>query len=306
MAPLNPAPSSPATTSLATGTSACVDIRTTPSPYPLLKTRRRTGPVIDTPSKLVSMTHTVEADDSVLTKHYTSWSRDEPGREWAALTLLSRQVPDLVPAPLARGTDSQPWVSMSVLPGLPLGGSLTPEQLDGLGEALGALWSTDPDGLPSVGVPAVIDRTSRSLAVLREGDGVIADAATAAADWLGTAVEVLTAVQDPVVGHGDPNLANYLWDGTRIRIVDFEDAGLGDLTLELANLVEHLSGRETDWSTLLSRFPVDPERFRAARSLWAAFSLTLIGPGGPSAARNPPGTAEAQAERVMSLVRPTA
>ncbi|WP_406049445.1 aminoglycoside phosphotransferase family protein [Kribbella sp. NBC_00889] len=252
------------------------------------------------------MTHTVEADDSVLTKHYTSWSRDEPAREWAALTLLSRQAPDLVPAPLARASDPRPWVSMSVLPGEPLSGALTVRHLEGLGEALEALWSIDPDGLPPIGVPAVIDRTSRSLAVLREGRGVIADAASAAADWLGAVVEVLTTVQDPVVGHGDPNLANYLWDGTRIRIVDFEDAGRGDLTLELANLVEHLSSRATDWSTVVSRFPVDPERFRAARSLWAAFWLTLIGPGGPSAARNPPGTAEAQAERVLSLVRPTA
>jgi thiamine kinase-like enzyme len=36
-----------------------------------------------------------------------------------------------------------------------------------------------------------------------------------------------------VVAHGDPNLANYLWDGTRVRIVDFEDAGRGDRTVEL-------------------------------------------------------------------------
>nr|BFE65136.1 hypothetical protein GCM10020063_096620 [Dactylosporangium thailandense] len=27
-----------------------------------------------------------------------------------------------------------------------------------------------------------------------------------------------------VLGHADPSLANYLWDGQRIRIVDFEDA----------------------------------------------------------------------------------
>src|SRR3954452_9179019 len=108
------------------------------------------------------MTHTVEADDSALTKHYTSWSRDEPGREWAALTLLSRQAPGLVPAPLAQASNPRPWVSMSVLPGEPLSGSLTPEQLEGLGDALAALWSIDPHDLQPVGVPAVVDRTSRS------------------------------------------------------------------------------------------------------------------------------------------------
>ncbi|MFC6157756.1 phosphotransferase [Kribbella jiaozuonensis] len=98
------------------------------------------------------------------------------------------------------------------------------------------------------------------------------------------------------------HLTNYLWDGARIRIIDFEDAGLGDRTVKLANLVEHLSGRETDWTPLVRRFAPDPERFRAARCLWAGFWLTLIGPGGPSAHRNPPGTAEAQAERVLRLV----
>jgi len=251
------------------------------------------------------MTHTVEVDDRVLTKRYTSWPRDEPGREWAALTLLSQHAPDLVPVPLDRASDPEPWLTMTVVPGDPLGDPLAGEQLDALGHALGRLWSIPPDDLPPIDIPALIERTSGSLAVLRGGQGVIADAAAAAADWLETAADALTAVQDPVVGHGDPNLTNYLWDGSRIRIVDFEDAGRGDLTLELANLVEHLSSRSTDWSALVSRFAVDPDRFRAARSLWAAFWLTLIGPGGPSAARNPPGTAEAQAERVVSLLRPT-
>jgi len=83
------------------------------------------------------MTHTVEVAGRVLTKRYTSWSHDEPGREWAALTVLDSDQPDL------------------------------------------------------------------------------------------------TELQHPVVAHGDPNLANYLWDGTRVRIVDFEDAGRGDRTVEL-------------------------------------------------------------------------
>ena len=77
---------------------------------------------------------------------------------------------------------------------------------------------------------------------------------------------------------------------------------MGDRTVELANLVEHLSWRADRPDPLVRRFPVDPERFRAARCLWAGFWLTLIGPGGPSADRNPPGTAEAQALRMLRLV----
>lgn len=257
------------------------------------------------------MTHRVEIDDAVLTKRYASWSRDEPGREWAALNLLSHHAPGLAPIPLDRsrldGTSSgpcRPWVSMTVLPGRSLNGSLTPAQLDALADAVTTLWSIDPHNLPPIDTPALVERTRTALASLRTGAGVIADAATAAVVWL----EGFTGfdVRDPVVAHGDPNLANYLWDGDRIRIVDFEDAGRGDRTLELVNLVEHLSGRATDWSSVVRRFDVDPDRFRAARCLWAAFWLTLIGPGGPSADRNPPGTAEAQAWRVLELIRPGA
>ena len=254
------------------------------------------------------MTHTVELDGPILTKHYTSWSRAEPDREWTALTLLSRKAPDLAPTPLDRShpdVSSGPWVSMTVLPGQPLSGSLTAAQLQALGDSLTTLWSIDPHDLPAVDTAALVDRTRTALAVLRAGSGVIADAAASAAAWLDGAPD-LTKLHDPVVAHGDPNLANYLWDGTRIRIVDFEDAGRGDRTLELANLVEHLSGRGTDWAPVVRRFDVDPDRFRAARGLWAAFWLTLIGPGGPSAHRNPPGTAEVQARRVVELVRPTA
>jgi len=44
-----------------------------------------------------------------------------------------------------------------------------------------------------------------------------------------------------VLGHGDPSLANFLWDGGRIRLVDFEDSGPSDRTFELAILTEHIS-----------------------------------------------------------------
>jgi aminoglycoside phosphotransferase (APT) family kinase protein len=255
--------------------------------------------VIDTSAKLFSMTHSIEISGRTLTKRYASWPRDEPAREWAALTVLSRAAPGLTPTPLELFTDPTPWLTMTVVPGEPLGGALTSAQTTALGDALSALWSVPSDGLAPIDLRALVDRTRSGLSALRDTDGVIAEAART---WLDNEPPDLTDVQDPVIAHGDPNLTNYLWDGTRVRIVDFEDAGLGDRTVELANLVEHLSWRAADPSPLVRRFAVDPERFRAARCLWAGFWLTLIGPGGPSAHRNPPGTAEAQALRMLRLV----
>jgi aminoglycoside phosphotransferase (APT) family kinase protein len=176
---------------------------------------------------------------------------------------------------------------MTVLPGDPLSGSLTTPQLTALGDAVSTLWSITPADLRPIDVPALVERTVRALTALRSTPGVIGEAARA---W--SVPEGVFEVHDPVVAHGDPNLANYLWDGTRVRIVDFEDAGSGDRTFELANLVEHLSGRETEWASVVRRFDPDPDRFHAARCLWAGFWLTLV---------RAPGTAEAQAQRLIRL-----
>jgi aminoglycoside phosphotransferase (APT) family kinase protein len=229
------------------------------------------------------MTHHVTINGATLTKRYTSWSRGEPEREWTALQLLAMHVPGLTPSPLSRDP-----LSMTLVPGDPLSGSLTSAQLSALGDALDTLWSITPVPLRPIDVPALVERTVRGLTGLRSTSGVIGEAAR-----LWSVPDGVFEVHDPVVAHGDPNLANYLWDGTRVRIVDFEDAGLGDRTFELANLVEHLSGRETDWASVVRRFDPDPDRFHAARCLWAGFWLTLI---------RSPGTAEAQARRVVRLV----
>ncbi len=76
------------------------------------------------------------------------------------------------------------------------------------------------------------------------GDDPLVQAAYAAGvDWLTWAVAVPgdPAGRQPVFGQGDANLANFLWDGERVRMVDFEDSGLSDRAFELAVLVEHIS-----------------------------------------------------------------
>jgi Phosphotransferase enzyme family len=152
--------------------------------------------------------------------------------------------------------------------------------------------------VPADGLRLIAPSSSADLARFRDiliarrppASGVVAEAhAAALAWWDGPQVRQFAAIADPVVGHGDPNLSNYLWDGARVRIVDFEDAGRSDMELELANLVEHMSSRDTDWDEFVNHFPVDGRRFRAARVLWASCWLTMLMPGGPSAHRNPPG-----------------
>jgi thiamine kinase-like enzyme len=111
-----------------------------------------------------------------------------------------------------------------------------------------------------------------------------------------------------VFGQGDPNLANFLWDGDRVRIVDFEDSGLSDRAFELADAVEHLStwiDSGLDGDKFLRAFDLSrAERSRLAdcRRLAALFWLLRLQPGGNASLRNPPGTLRRQAERLLALL----
>jgi aminoglycoside phosphotransferase (APT) family kinase protein len=252
---------------------------------------------------MTTHTHRIDISGEVVTKTYVDWARDEHLREWTALQVISAARPHLVPVPIRpMQLGSQPSLTMSRLPGDPLGGTLTTEQLEGLQAALADLWSIAPTGLEPIRHEVFVDRIRREISSW-SGTGIVAEAQRAAVDWLaGPAADELAEPLDPVIGHGDPNLANYLWDGTQVRIIDFEDAGRSDLTLELANLLEHIASRSTDWSTFLTHVPVNPDRLRTARCLWATFWLTLLRPNGPSTHRNPPGTAKQQAKRLLTLL----
>jgi hypothetical protein len=111
-----------------------------------------------------------------------------------------------------------------------------------------------------------------------------------------------------VLGQGDSNLANFLRDGTQVRLADFEDSGPSDRAFELAVLVEHISA----WSD--AGLPADA--FLALSGLTAAGQVTageyprlaalfwpmLLPPGSPAHHRNPPGTVERQAARLLLLL----
>jgi thiamine kinase-like enzyme len=132
----------------------------------------------------------------------------------------------------------------------------------------------------------------------------------AALTWLdsGWTQGPASAAGPPVFAQGDPNLANHLWDGRGVRLVDFEASGRGDRATELADFTEHI----TVWAharinaeAFLDRFDLHPgerQRITQLRRLFAAFWVMRLLPGGSAYHRNPPGTFERQASRLLDLL----
>jgi Ser/Thr protein kinase RdoA (MazF antagonist) len=234
-------------------------------------------------------THHLTFHGPFVTKKYRTWERGEHRREWAVLRHLHEHAGDLAPRPVeARLDDSPPAITMSRVPGEPLAVPLSAAQLAGLGR-----WSDD------------LRFARRLTAGPRPTAGILAEAFDAAVHWwTGPDPDQLRRrPASTVLGHRDPNPSNYLWDGRRVRIVDFEDAAISDPATELAIMAEHLAWRDAGADTLRGRCTVDQDRLLAARRLWAMFWLRLLLPGGPAADRNPPGTAESQAKRLLELLQ---
>ena len=112
----------------------------------------------------------------------------------------------------------------------------------------------------------------------------------------------------PVFAMGDGNLSNFIWCDGDVRVVDFEDSGRSDRAFELADVVEHISmwvNDSVDTDQLTDAFVLDTgeiSRFTACRRLWATFWLLMLLPSGPAHARNPEGTLDRQAQRVLQLL----
>jgi aminoglycoside phosphotransferase len=265
-------------------------------------------------------THDVSIDalGGFVAKRFRSWARDEPAREWRALRLLDEYAPGLAPRPLSATLNRfPPVITMSRVPGEPLGSAAVgPAHVHALVAALDRLWrSVPPQRLAGPGErnPAAFSGQVRQA--LAAGYALGADvrvrrAAARASAWLASgAVDRAVAACDRVVlGQGDPCLANFLWDGREMRLVDFEDSGPSDRAFELAILVEHLSAwldAGLDAGRLLDLFEptaAERERLLEFRRLAALFWLVLLRPGGPAGRRNPPGTLRRQADRLLALL----
>lgn len=141
-----------------------------------------------------------------------------------------------------------------------------------------------------------------------DASGVV-PALSLARAWMEQAVvESETPTHDRVFGLADGNLANCLWDGTRVVLVDFEDAGVSDRCFELADMLEHPSafvGDKLDPDTLLDAFDLDEEQHARVlnfRKVFLCFWLVRLLPDGPAQRRNPPGTLERHAIRTAALL----
>lgn len=249
-------------------------------------------------------THSVEVRGDVITKRYKP---DKPGaaeREWRALTLLARYAPGLAPRPIS----FEEGVVMSRLAGVPVRGLPEPAAHTGaLAEALARLHAAVPPDVLAGVPPRNWHRQALAEQVRvwcerwpgrdTRADRAVRDGCRWLEGWRPDESEV-----PPVFGAGDGNLANFLWDGERVRIVDFEDSGRSDRVYELSELSEHVSmwvDGEIDVLRHVELSRAERSRLRECRRLHAMTWLFLLSGEGP---RNPPGTFARQVERVLDAL----
>jgi len=245
---------------------------------------------------------------------------DEPRREWRALELLARYAPEVAPKPIRADLDADPpLIAMSHVPGEPLGmRPVTEAQEDAIAATMRRLHHAIPPSVlttiePTPGLPRLLPGRIRDMARAcdaRSLDPLPRQAYRAALAWLdsGGAESPASTGGQPVFAQGDPNLANHLWDGRRVRLVDFEASGRGDRATELADFVEHVTvwaHAGIDAEAFLGRFELHPgerQQVTQLRRLFAAFWVMRLRPGGGAYHHNPPGTFERQAARLLDLL----
>ncbi|WP_228265948.1 phosphotransferase [Microlunatus elymi] len=263
--------------------------------------RVASGPVTN---RRARQTHHLRRDRDLITKTYRTWGRQEHHREWTTLNLLALHQPGLAPEPISAELDREPpSITMTALPGDPIVGYWTDDQIHLLAKAMRRLWDVPGDR------PAPIDMHNahywRHLAArsLRPASGVELRAFDLTVDWItGPALNSLLDGRTlQILGQGDPQPGNMLYDGRGIRLVDFEDAGASDVCFELANFAEHLGARGTGLDRLADLIDHDHRRYHLYRRLIASFWLFRLLPD-PTGAR-PPRTAELhdQAVRLIDL-----
>ena len=264
-------------------------------------------------------THGVEILADRVVKRFRSCTGGEHDREWRGLTLLACYAPDLAPAPLSADLAADPpAVIMSRLPGKPLrGGVVQPVQIEAMAFTLARIFDAVPGPLASE-LPSrrhswrPVETATRSWVRDLPADvpGAIRDAVTEGLRWLEMTPFGLGCRADvpPVFGQGDGNLANFLWDSDRVRLVDFEDSGRSDRAYELADITEHVAtwvDTDFDASLFLDHFSLsvaEERRLSECRRLFALHWLIFLACEDPARARNPPGTAARQADRLQSLL----
>jgi aminoglycoside phosphotransferase (APT) family kinase protein len=272
-------------------------------------------------------THGITVENGIAVKRFRSQVDgderrlygDEPDREWRALQLLARYAPGLAPRPIRADLDADlPQIEMSHVPGEPLGTRpVTQAQEDAIAAALSRLHRAIPPSVlgtvePAPGSPQLLPGRTRDMARACNAellDPLPRQAYRGALAWLDSGwARPASVTGQPVFAQGDPNLANHLWDGNSVHLVDFETSGRGDRATELADFVEHITvwaHAGIDAEAFLDRFDLNPgERLLITqlRRLFAAFWVMRLLPGGNAYYRNPPGTFERQANRMLDVL----
>ncbi|MGW1197200.1 phosphotransferase [Streptomyces sp. NPDC002536] len=208
---------------------------------------------------------------------------------------------------------------MTLLPGAPLRGcSVTTDQLVAMAGALTRMYESVPRGLVAQlpyrvwnehqavrGIHTWYEQLHRTAP-----PRIVERAVAEGMRWLELTPSASAAEPDvPVVfGQADGNLANFLWDGASVRIVDFEASGRSDRSYELADVVEHVSvWADSDFNTasFVGLFDLTrSERLRLGRCrrLISLMWLLVYALRDPEQAYNPSGTAERQADRLLTLL----
>ncbi|WP_433439973.1 phosphotransferase family protein [Nonomuraea sp. CA-141351] len=234
--------------------------------------------------------HSIEVRSDVVVKRYRSSGYDEPEREWRALKLLAEHDPGLAPAPVtAELKGDPPTVVMSRLDGAAVSGEITGKLVDALAEAVTGVQQAIPPRVlervpPRAGHPVELLQLVRERAAAAEPDPAIAEALRAATAWVERPAleQLLARPGTPVFGTGDGNIANYLWDGTKVRVIDFEYSGRSDRAFELAEVTEHIAVWENDpagMTAVLERLELTAEeaaRLTECRRLLALFWLLRV------------------------------
>lgn len=268
----------------------------------------------------VVSSHDLTFGSHTVTKTYRSWARGEPQREWSALGLLQRHAPGLAPQPLSADLQGEPpSVVMTRLPGESLADTpVTSRHTNAMAAALRQLHTAVP-ATDLTDQPLRNWHPAEAVANLRAwrqephelgDDPQNAAAFDSASRWLESAEPDQLAAADvpPVFTMADGNLSNFIWCDGEVRLVDFEDSGRSDRAFELADIVEHISmwvDEPVNTDLLMDALVLDAgerTRFVGCRRLWATFWLLMLLPSGRAHARNPVGTIDRQAQRVLRLL----
>lgn len=208
--------------------------------------------------------------------------RQRGNREWKSLLYLREHGIDYVPTPYQFAVvDGAPILVMELVGGTHLGHSyLSRDQLETLACRVKRLHLLPFDGRPeNARVFLAPERVNGLIGLMKEVP--VQDQPTAQCLELwnalsrGSELDLLRQTTELVFSRMDTSLANLMWDGVTIRVVDLEYGGWTERVFDLAEQVEHVQSRGTpdsEWDWYFQQFSLKSEegiRLRLAQRLLA-------------------------------------